>query len=602
MAAGLKVGASSLDASAIAQMDSTTKGALIPRMTTAQRDLISAPATGLLVWNTTTARLEEYSGGAWRAIGTGASFAPTDATYLTQTANGTLSAEQALASLATGLMKVTTTTGVVESVTTSAGVAALLSDETGSGALVFGTGPTIGTPSISGGTINNNVIGGVTPVAGTFTTLTGTKLLFAASTELTIATGAVTATQTVHTIDTEADAASDDLDTISGGTANQILILRADNTARTVVLTTAGNIVNPTAASITLDETYKEVWLKYDAALSKWIVVFYAAGSGTNYQTVKNNGSAATQRAALNLIPGTNITFSVSDDAGNNETDFTINATSTPGGGASPAICEGRLTLTSGTAITTSDVTAAGTLYFTPYNGNRIGLYSGSAWAISTFSELSLALTLTDATNYDVFLDDDATTLSVVAWTNATTRATALVLQDGIAVKSGDTTKRYLGTIRASGTNTTEDSLAKRFVFNAYHRRQRPMKVIETTDSWTYGTASWRAANNSTANKVSYVCGLSEDPVEATVNVRITNGAGSVGIGVDSSTANSAQLFTDINVSLAVMNSASYQGFPGIGYHDLYWIEYGRVATVSFFGDAGIPTSNQGGLVATVWA
>ena len=38
---------------------------------------------------------------------------PTDATYITQTANGTLSAEQALGALATGCMSSTTTTGVV---------------------------------------------------------------------------------------------------------------------------------------------------------------------------------------------------------------------------------------------------------------------------------------------------------------------------------------------------------------------------------------------------------------------------------------------------------------------------------------------------------
>jgi hypothetical protein len=41
--------------------------------------------------------------------------APTTATYITQTSDGTLSAEQALASLSTGIMKVTTTTGVVSS-------------------------------------------------------------------------------------------------------------------------------------------------------------------------------------------------------------------------------------------------------------------------------------------------------------------------------------------------------------------------------------------------------------------------------------------------------------------------------------------------------
>lgn len=42
--------------------------------------------------------------------------APTDATYITQTTNASLSAEQALASLSTGIMKVTTTTGVISSV------------------------------------------------------------------------------------------------------------------------------------------------------------------------------------------------------------------------------------------------------------------------------------------------------------------------------------------------------------------------------------------------------------------------------------------------------------------------------------------------------
>ncbi len=75
--------------------------------------------------------------------------APTTATYITQTTDATLSAEQALSTLATGLMQVTTATGVISSVTTSAGVSGLLSDETGSGALVFGTSPTFTTKIIS---------------------------------------------------------------------------------------------------------------------------------------------------------------------------------------------------------------------------------------------------------------------------------------------------------------------------------------------------------------------------------------------------------------------------------------------------------------------
>ena len=53
--------------------------------------------------------------------------------------------------------------------------------------------------------------------------------------ELTIAGGVITATQNYHQVDTEGDASTDDLDTINGGTVGQILIIRAQNDARTVV-------------------------------------------------------------------------------------------------------------------------------------------------------------------------------------------------------------------------------------------------------------------------------------------------------------------------------------------------------------------------------
>jgi len=79
--------------------------------------------------------------------------APVDATYITQTANGTLTAEQALSSLATGIVQVTTTTGVLSSVTTSAGVSNLLSDETGTGGvMMFNTSPAVTTSLTTGST------------------------------------------------------------------------------------------------------------------------------------------------------------------------------------------------------------------------------------------------------------------------------------------------------------------------------------------------------------------------------------------------------------------------------------------------------------------
>lgn len=68
--------------------------------------------------------------------------------------------------------------------TTSAALAGVMTDETGSGALVFGTSPTISSPTISGGSINNTPVGATTPNTGAFTALstTGTATLNALST------------------------------------------------------------------------------------------------------------------------------------------------------------------------------------------------------------------------------------------------------------------------------------------------------------------------------------------------------------------------------------------------------------------------------------
>ncbi|KKK81802.1 hypothetical protein LCGC14_2809790, partial [marine sediment metagenome] len=59
-------------------------------------------------------------------------------------------------------------------------------------------------------------------------------LNMSSGTELTISSGAVTATQGHHSVDTEGNAATDDLDTINGLSSNDLLFLFAENGARTV--------------------------------------------------------------------------------------------------------------------------------------------------------------------------------------------------------------------------------------------------------------------------------------------------------------------------------------------------------------------------------
>jgi len=53
------------NASAMLDVQSTTKGFLPPRMTKAQRDAIVSPVTGLVIFNTTSGQIEYFSGGGW---------------------------------------------------------------------------------------------------------------------------------------------------------------------------------------------------------------------------------------------------------------------------------------------------------------------------------------------------------------------------------------------------------------------------------------------------------------------------------------------------------------------------------------------------------
>jgi hypothetical protein len=62
------IGTSSPNASAILDAQSTTKGVRFPNMTTTQKNAISSPAAGLVVFDTTLSKLCVYTGAAWQTI------------------------------------------------------------------------------------------------------------------------------------------------------------------------------------------------------------------------------------------------------------------------------------------------------------------------------------------------------------------------------------------------------------------------------------------------------------------------------------------------------------------------------------------------------
>ena len=298
------------------------------------------------------------------------------------------------------------------------------------------------------------------------------------------------------------------------------------------------------------------------------------------------------------------------------------------GGVSSP---QGRVTLTTAVPVTTADVTAATTVYYTPFVGNQVPIYSGSAWVMTTFAELSQATTdntkspaaVAASKVYDLFVWSDSGTIRCTrgpAWTNDTTPGTGAgtsqltmvggIMTNTVAITNGPGAGlgTYVGTIRSDASSQINDSVLLRYVANAYNDVERQLVVVDTTDSWTYTTATFRQARASSANQVAYVstqlpfARLVQSNAHHLNNNSTGNDSCAVGIGVDSTSVNSAQLLGGriTNAAGASPCDAFYKGYPGIGAHTLVWLELSAVlGTTTWYGDNGL-TYLQSGLIANV--
>jgi hypothetical protein len=68
LSGNIGVGTTAPNATAILDITSTTKGVLFPRMTTTQKNAIASPATGLVVYDNTTNKLQCYNGSTWNDL------------------------------------------------------------------------------------------------------------------------------------------------------------------------------------------------------------------------------------------------------------------------------------------------------------------------------------------------------------------------------------------------------------------------------------------------------------------------------------------------------------------------------------------------------
>lgn len=407
-----------------------------------------------------------------------------------------------------------------------------------------------------------------------------------------------------------------------------------------------------------------ECVVRYNAANTRWELTD-PAPPGTAVTSIADatngglNFSAATGAVTANLKPSDLVVKSAPTSA---DSVFIMDAAATNAAKTSPlgtvgpiVVPRGRLTLVTATPVMTTTQSAKTSVFYTPYLGNGVPVYDGTGWANRTFAELTLALDSNSGhTGYqqsgklfDLFVVSNAGTVTLVsgpAWTSSTGRGagagtTELTRVNGFLVNANQMTAKfdasastltitanlatYLGTMLASADGQTQwiygalaaSGTAAGFnLWNYFNRVIASTFVEDTTDSWTYTTATWRSANNSATMRAAFVQGVAEDSFQARYNVYSSNSGNGVivrqcGVGYDATNALAAgcspgfanmAVFTDGGGGSAtpiMQMTAAFVKVADLGSHFIQALEISTASgTTTWYSDNGAPTTTQNGL------
>ena len=360
-------------------------------------------------------------------------------------------------------------------------------------------------------------------------------------------------------------------------------------TTGTGAITLAGAAFGCRAFSSVLSNGQQIAYVIEDPNTGAWETGYgtYTVSSNTLTRSVRASSNAG---SVVSLTAGTKYVYSDAIAA-------SFVPTSGVGTMQAGALAGGRLTLTSGTPVTTSDTTGS-TIYYTPYLHNQIGLYDTNLGRMVQveFQEVMISIgTVTSGKNYDVFGYLDSSyrlSIEMLAWTNDTTRATALSLDatQGIYIKSGAATRRYLGTFRTISTTTVTDSKSQRFVWNMYNRVRRPLVKYDSAGGYAYNTAAWRAVNGTSSNMVETVQGLAIDSIALEFNHLVTSTGGNTGLAglsVDGATPAAPYLTSATGGGFGAYFQSTvlrYDDVPAAGYHSFQMQEQGGGTNTTFYG------------------
>lgn len=183
------------------------------------------------------------------------------------------------------------------------------------------------------------------------------------------------------------------------------------------------------------------------------------------------------------------------------------------------------------------------------------------------------------------------------------TRATLLVLQDGVYVKSGDPTRRYLGTCMTTEVSgQTEHSRKRRFIWNYYNRTSSILRSEDTDSLWTYDGA-WRVANGKASNRVETITGLQESLLDLRLitSAGVNSSSAWSSIGEDSMVPDASVMGgyyggNNLGVEIDQQGTCLLAKYPTPGYHFYTWLEQCEGAT-NFYGST---SDYHSGLLGTI--
>jgi hypothetical protein len=238
-----------------------------------------------------------------------------------------------------------------------------------------------------------------------------------------------------------------------------------------------------------------------------------------------------------------------------------------------------RLSVVSGLPVTSGSLIGQTTVYLVPYNGDSISLYDGTNWGVYTTSGTSVSLSVSAVASgklYDIYCYNNAGVpaleLSTV-WTTQNARADAIRFVNGVPLKSGTLTRRFVGTLMTSQSGSgVDDCVPTRGLWNWDNRVTRYMGIVDNS-AYTYNTSGlpvYRIWGSNSGNIMIWVqgyAGLGGGLTMFTGSAKTAGAAAALAIGATFSNAdmssfvNTYTLQTTTTYLSAAGNMSCIQGY-----------------------------------------